>query len=97
MELKEGVIHKYDAGRDKSIEPLLEVIGKAGMYHDESMLIMMPHDIERAIIHLPTELINKSNLMVTEHYLERPRSLNERVVRIFIGPKRKSTLESVRR
>jgi hypothetical protein len=54
------------------------------------MFIMRPNDIERAIIHLPTELINKSTLMVTEHFLERPRSLNERFVRIFIGPKRKS-------
>jgi hypothetical protein len=88
MDLKEGVVVEYDPHRDRSLEPLLEGITKSGKYIDESMFILRPNDTERIKISLPDAEIKKEKLWVTSHFVQRPTSGHEQIVKVYTGYKR---------
>jgi hypothetical protein len=73
MDLTQGVVdyyHYYDAHRDRSLEPLLEGIAKAGKCIDESMFMLRPQNTDSIIIiNLPQEKIRKETLWVTSHFV----------------------------
>jgi hypothetical protein len=87
MSFKEGIVHEYSPGRDRSLEPLMEGLIKAGTYIDEAMYILRSNDPDRSIV-LPYDDMKGAKLKVTNHMLERPISNNERVVKVITGGSR---------
>jgi hypothetical protein len=82
MSFKEGVVMEYSPGRDRSLEPLLEGLIKAGTYIDEAMFTLRSNDPEKSI-YLPDDDVKNAKLMVTNHFLERPKSGHSRVVKVI--------------
>jgi hypothetical protein len=87
MSFREGIVVEYSPGRDRSLEPLLDGIIKAGTYIDEAMFILRSNDPEKSIS-LPNDDIKEARLMVTKHLLERPKSGHGRVVKVVTANKR---------
>jgi hypothetical protein len=87
MSFKEGKVHEYSPGRDRSLEPLMEGLIKAGTYIDEAMYILRSNDPDRSIV-LPYDDMKGAKLKVTNHMLERPISNHERVVKVITGGSR---------